>query len=278
MVLKKKLYTPGHPLVMGILNCTEDSFFDGGRYTSEKKILERADEIISQGADIVDIGAVSTRPGAELLPPEQESEKIRQAVTLVRKHFPESIISADTCFSGPARVAADCGADIINDISGGLFDKDMFQTVADLQIPYVLTHNRAMPSGMQLHTAYGNVTHEVVRFLSSQLEKLYMLGAKDVIIDPGFGFAKTLEQNYELMRNLDAFSIFREPLMVGISRKSMIYKVLEKTPETALNGTSVLNTFALLHGAKILRVHDVAEAAECVKLMSLLEKPQFPQR
>lgn len=278
MTLKKKPYEPERPLIMGILNCTEDSFFDGGRYLSETQILKRTEEMLSQGADIIDIGAVSTRPGAKLLPVADESEKIRNAVTLVRREFPESVISVDTCFAEPARVAAGCGADMINDISGGLFDEKMFQTVAELQMPYVLTHNRALPEDMQRHTDYGNITQEVVKFLSAQLEKLYLLGAKDVIIDPGFGFAKTLEQNYELMRNLDTFSLFDEPLLVGISRKSMIYKTLDKTPETSLNGTSVLNTFALLHGASILRVHDVSEAVECVKITSRLRLPKQTER
>lgn len=271
MVLQKKIYDCDKPLIMGILNVTPDSFFDGGRYLTDEAVVARARQLVAEGTDILDLGAVSTRPGASLPDADAELQRLLPMLELVRAEFPTVPLSIDTFRASVAEECVKAGADIINDISGGLFDDRMFPAIAALQVPYVLMHNRTTPDRMAQDTRYDDVTAEVVRFLSEKLDTLYRLGAKDVIIDPGFGFAKTLEQNYELMRHLDAFAVFDEPLLVGISRKSMIYKLLGNTPDDALNGTTVLNTFALLHGAKILRVHDVKEAVQCVKIVSLLK-------
>lgn len=271
MVLQKKIYDCDKPLIMGILNVTPDSFFDGGRYLTDEAVVARARQLVAEGADILDLGAVSTRPGAALPDADAELQRLLPMLELVRAEFPTVPLSIDTFRASVAEECVKAGADIINDISGGLFDDRMFPAIAALQVPYVLMHNRTTPDRMAQDTRYDDVTAEVVRFLSEKLDTLYRLGAKDVIIDPGFGFAKTLEQNYELMRHLDAFAVFDEPLLVGISRKSMIYKLLGNTPDDALNGTTVLNTFALLHGAKILRVHDVKDAVQCVKIVSLLK-------
>ena len=272
MLLQKKICEMDKPLIMGILNVTPDSFYDGGSYETEDAMLCRVRQMIAEGADIIDIGAVSTRPGAVLPNEETELQRLLPAIALIRVEFPDIPLSIDTFRACVAQRCVEAGADIINDISGGLFDERMFQTIADLQVPYVLMHNRTTPDRMAQATNYDDVVAEVIRFLSEKLNALHRLGVKDVIIDPGFGFAKNLNQNYELMRNLDTFAVFEEPLLVGISRKSMIYKLLDVSPDTALNGTSVINTYALLHGAKILRVHDVKEAAECIRIVSQLKK------
>lgn len=256
------------PVVMGILNITGDSFYDGGRYNSAEPMLAHARQMLDEGADIIDIGAVSTRPGAAMLPPEEEARRLRDAITLLRSHFPDAVISVDTCYSHPARVAIEAGADIINDIGGGQLDPQMFATIASLQVPYILMHMRGTPADMQQHTGYDDIVDDLTKYFSLRLDQLYRLGVKDVWIDPGFGFAKTLEENYELMRRLgELTALFREPMLVGISRKSMIYKLLGITPEDALGGTTVLNTVALFHGAGILRVHDVAPAVQAVRIM-----------
>lgn len=269
----KKLLTLSEPIVMGILNCTVDSFFDGGRYTSESAIIERANTILEQGGKIIDIGAVSSKPGAQLLPIDVEKERLKPIVTLLRREFPDAILSVDTCWAEAAKVVVDCGADIINDISGGQFDEEMFSTVADLQVPYVLMHTKGKPIDMQQNTNYSNIVEELIMYFSEKLNLLYRLGVKDVIIDLGFGFAKTMEQNYELMKSIKDFShFFKEPMLVGVSRKSMIYNLLDTDADGALNGTTVLNTYALLGGAKFIRVHDVKEAVECVKIVSKLNK------
>lgn len=272
MVMQRKLYSVDKPLVMGILNVTPDSFFDGGRYVSDEAVVQRARDIVAEGADIIDLGAVSTRPGAETPGQEAELRRLLPALRMLRAEFPHVPISIDTFRASVAEECVKAGADIINDISGGLFDDRMFPAIAALQVPYVLMHNRTTPDRMAQATQYTDVVAEVIRFLSERLETLYRLGAKDVVIDPGFGFAKTLDQNYELMRRLDEFAVFDEPLLVGISRKSMIYKLLGNTPDEVLAGTTALNTYALLHGAKILRVHDVAEAVQCRTIVSKLIK------
>lgn len=262
-----RLHHFDRPIVMGILNLTTDSFYDGGRYTDTDSIIERAETILKEGGDIIDIGAVSTRPGAKLLPPEEEASRLSQAVALVRQHFPDAILSADTCYSKPARQAIESGADIINDISGGQFDPEMFDTVAQLQVPYILSHTQGTPDQMQQNCNYGCIVDDLIKYYSSRLSTLHKMGVKDIWLDPGFGFAKTLEQNHELLDRLDELtSLFREPFLVGVSRKSMIYKKLNCTPEESLNGTTVLNTKALLCGALILRVHDVKEAKEAIEL------------
>lgn len=254
------------PLVMGILNVTEDSFYDGGQYRTDEAIVKRAGEMLAAGADIIDIGAVSTRPGAQDLPEQEEIDRIRHAVGLVRGRFPESVISADTWRASVARAAVPCGANIINDVSGGTFDSDMIPTMGRLQVPYVLMHTPAKPNDMQQHTDYEDILAEMIQFFGQQIEKLHEAHVHDIILDPGFGFGKTLEQNYFVLQNMDAFKVFNLPVLVGISRKSMIYKLLETTPDNALNGTTVVNTLALMKGAHILRVHDVKEAVEAVKI------------
>ena len=272
MCVGKKLLSISKPMIMGILNCTMDSFYDGGKYTSEKAIIQRALEIINQGGDIIDIGAVSSKPGAELIPVNIERQKLVPIIKLLRKEFPNTTLSVDTCWSEVAKAVADEGIDIINDISGGQFDDNMFKTIAQLQLPYILMHTKGTPSVMQNQTQYTDIMQEITMYFSEKLEKLYSLGVKDVIIDPGFGFAKTLEQNYTIMKHLKDFTIFKEPLLVGISRKSMIYNLLNTNADNSMNGTTVLNTFALINGAKFIRVHDVKEAVETREIVEQLIK------
>lgn len=254
------------PLIMGILNVTEDSFFDGGKYTEEAKIVARAEQIIREGGDIIDIGAVSTRPGAQDLPEQEEIARIQRAVSAVRAALPNAAISVDTWRASVARAAVPCGADIINDVSGGTFDPEMIPTMGQLQVPYILMHTPEKPDTMQQHTDYEDILAEMIQFFGQQIEKLHEAHVHDIILDPGFGFGKTLEQNYFVLQNMDAFKVFDLPILVGISRKSMIYKLLGTTPDYALNGTTVVNTLALMKGAHILRVHDVKEAVEAVKI------------
>ena len=257
---------------MGILNVTEDSFYDGGKYTTETAVLERATQILSEGGDIIDIGAMSTRPNALEIPEDEEISRIVKAVKVVREKFPEAVLSIDTYRASVAKAAVEAGADMINDISGGTFDPDMIPTVGALQVPYCLMHTTAKPSDMQQHTEYNDILAEMLQFFGQQLEKLHAHHVHDIIIDPGFGFGKTLEQNYFLMDNLEVFQQLGLPILVGISRKSMIYKLLGTTPDGALNGTTVLNTIALMKGADILRVHDVKEAVEVRKILRNFSK------
>lgn len=267
---KGKLLSLDQPLVMGILNCTEDSFYDGGQYISDQQIVSRAAQILEEGAKLIDLGAVSTRPGAADIPEEVEKERIKKAVHLILQHFPQALISVDTWRASVAQLAIDEGAAMINDISGGTFDKDMISFVAQAKVPYCLMHCPTKPAIMQQHTQYENLIGDMLRFFAGQIAQLKTQGCNDIIIDPGFGFGKTLEQNYFLMQNLNAFQTLNLPILVGISRKSMIYKLLDTNPQEAMNGTTVLNTVALLKGANILRVHDVREAVECVSMVSFL--------
>lgn len=261
------------PMVMGILNVTPDSFFDGGKYLSAQDALSQAYYIVGEGASIIDVGAYSTRPGAAEISVEEELNRLLPVVTQLRKTFPSIIISIDTFRSEVAEKVIDkIGDCIINDVSGGLLDDKMFETVARLKVPYILMHMKGTPQNMQLNPTYENVTKEVIKSLSERVYKLHELGVSDVIIDPGFGFAKTLDHNYEIFSNLEAFRFFELPLLVGISRKSMIYKILKSTPEKSLNGTTVLNTLALQYGADILRVHDVKSAVEAVKITQYLKR------
>ncbi|MCR5445621.1 MAG: dihydropteroate synthase [Bacteroidales bacterium] len=258
------------PAVMGILNVTEDSFYDGGRHSDPASMLGHARWLLAEGADIIDIGAVSTRPGATLLPPDEEARRLSSAVTLLRREMPDAVLSVDTCYALPARAAVEAGADIVNDISGGQFDPEMFRTVADLQVPYVMMHTRGTPDNMQQQTDYDDIVDELTRYFSSRIDTLYRLGIKDLWLDPGFGFAKTVAQNHELLDRLDELTdLFREPMLVGMSRKSMIYKPLGITPDEALNGTVALDALALERGARILRVHDPRPALETIKLLTL---------
>ena len=269
IAVRGRLVEFDRPAVMGILNVTPDSFYDGGRHAEPESIVAHAHRLVSEGADIIDIGAVSSRPGAVLLPPEVEAQRLAEAVTLVRQALPEAILSVDTCFSLPARTAIEAGADIVNDIGGGQFDDGMFRTVADLQVPYILMHNRALPVEMQRHTGYDDIIDDLTRYFSQRLDTLYRLGVKDVWLDPGFGFAKTVEENYELLHRLDELTtLFREPLLAALSRKSMIYKKLGTSPDEALDGTIALDTMALERGARLLRVHDPRPAMETIKLLS----------
>lgn len=265
----KKIITFNRPVVMGILNIGPNSFYDGGLYSSPEKAVAHCDELLQAGADIIDIGAVSSKPGIALPSPADEAATLQPFLLAIRQKFPDAIISVDTCWASVAEAAVAAGANIINDISGGQFDEAMFPTVAKLQVPYVLMHTRGLPSQMQQLCDYSDILEDLTLYFSQRLDTLYSLGVKDVWLDPGFGFAKTVEQNYFLLNHLDSLvSSFREPFLVGISRKSMIYRTLGTTPDSALNGTSVLNTIALLKGAGILRVHDVAEAREVATLVS----------
>lgn len=262
----EKLATFDRPAVMGILNITPDSFFDGGRYRTDEQIIARATTMLQEGADIIDIGAVSSRPGATLLPPDEEAARLVPAVKLLRRHFPQVLISVDTCFALPARQAIEAGANIVNDISGGAFDKQMFATVAELQVPYILMHTTTTPDHMQDNPHYDDVVESVAQYLSERLHQLRLMGVADVIIDPGFGFGKTLEHNYQLYAALpELVSLFPDtPLLVGISRKSMVYRLCDCTPGEALQGTTVLHALAVAAGAALLRVHDVKPAVDLV--------------
>ncbi len=255
------------PIVMGIVNVTPDSFYDGGKLTSENELLAHVEKMVNEGAAILDIGAVSTRPGAEIISTKTELERLLPAVTAIRNHFPEIPVSIDTFRSWVAvRVIDEIGPVMINDISGGSLDSKMFETVARLKIPYVLSHMQGTPLNMQENPQYDDVVKDIAAFFSDKVKRLTKLGAGEILLDPGFGFGKTLDHNYELLNRLDAFKVFQLPVLVGLSRKSMIWKSLEITAEEALNGTTVANTMALLGGADILRVHDVKEAVEAVKM------------
>lgn len=268
-----QLVSLSEPIIMGILNVTPDSFFDGGRYNSEKKIQEQTEKMLEKGARIIDVGAMSSRPGAEMLSQEEEVSRLLPVVKQLAKEFPKAVISVDTFRAETARKCVEEGAAMINDISGGELDAKMFETIAKLQhIPYVLMHMKGTPQTMQSKPEYKNVSLEVLDYFIAKTTKLVDLGAKDIILDPGFGFGKTIDHNYELLQKMHVFKMLDWPILAGLSRKSMIYKVLDNTAEEALNGTSVLNMVALQQGAKILRVHDVAPAQETIKLFLQLQK------
>lgn len=261
------------PIVMGILNHTPDSFFSGSRIQGDRAIHDRIEQILREGGEMVDVGGYSTRPDATEVSPEEEWTRVARVLEILKKDYPEVIVSVDTFRADVARKAVEIGgADLINDVSGGLLDSEMYATVGPLQVPYILMHMRGTPKTMQSLTEYsGKVTDVVISELLRPIEQARAAGIKDIILDPGFGFSKTLDQNYELMRELDKFATLGLPMLVGISRKSMIYRLFDVTPQEALNGTSILNTFALLHGAHILRVHDVREAVEAVKIVEKLK-------
>lgn len=255
------------PQVMGILNITPDSFYSGSRTEAEDDICRRLHQLMDEGADMIDVGAYSARPGADDVSEEEEMERLRRGLRVVRREFPDVPVSVDTFRASVARMAVEEeGADIVNDISGGDMDRQMFRTVARLHVPYVLMHMQGVPRSMQQAPHYDNVRREVMVHLAERVDLLHQMGVADVVVDPGFGFGKTLDHNYELMEHLEDFHELGCPLLVGISRKSMIYKLVGGTPQTALNGTTVLNTVALLKGAHILRVHDVAPAVEAKKM------------
>lgn len=260
------------PLVMGILNVTPDSFFDGGKFNDQTNIVNQVERMLADGAAIIDIGAVSSKPGAELVSEEEEIARLIPAVNLIHKEFPHAVLSVDTFRSSVAMLAIEKGASIINDISAGAVDKNMFAAIASLQVPYLIMHMQGTPQTMQLNPVYKNVTLEVMQFFVQQLKVLRGLGVKDVLIDPGFGFGKTTEHNYKLLQDLKSFQLFNCPVVVGVSRKGMINKVIDTKPEEALNGTTAVNTIALMNGANILRVHDVKEAVEAIKIVNKLNK------
>lgn len=261
-----KLISLDQPKVMGILNVTPDSFFDGGKYKDESSILSQVEKMINEGATFIDIGAYSTRPGGLEIDNTTELNRITPIVKLILKEFPNTILSIDTFRSSVAKECIQLGAAIINDISAGLQDKQMLNTVAKMNVPYIMMHMKGTPQNMQQKTDYDDMLKEILLFFSERLSLAKSLGIKDIIIDPGFGFAKNVDQNYELLRQLQMMNFIEHPLLVGISRKSMIYKTLNTTAEQALNGTTALHMVCLQKGAKILRVHDVKEAMECVKL------------
>jgi len=256
------------PVVMGILNITPDSFYDGGRYNTDITILKRAAQIIEEGGRFIDIGGMSTRPGAEEISQEEEIGRLLPAVTIIKREFPDISLSIDTYRSEVVQQVYDeIGDFAVNDVSGGTFDLQMFAKVASLNLPYVLIHTKGKSDTMQNNPVYTDVVKEVILFLSAQVQKLKQLGVCDILLDPGFGFGKSATHNYELLNRLDAFRIFELPIVVGLSRKAMIWKELNLTPDQSLNGTSVLNTLALAGGCDILRVHDVKEAIEAIKLV-----------
>jgi len=264
---KGKLIDFSTPRVMGILNITPDSFFDGGSYKNESDILSKVEKMLTEGATFIDVGAYSSRPGATHVSEKEELQRIVPVVQLLVENFKDIIISVDTFRSAVAQKTIEAGAAIINDISGGKMDSEMFKTVAKLQVPYIIMHMLGTPQNMQQNPQYDDVTKEVISFFAEQLFNLHQLKVNDVLIDVGFGFGKTIEHNYELLKNLDLFQNLNAPILAGISRKSMLYKPLELTPKTALNATTSANTIALLNGANILRVHDVKEAMEAIKIV-----------
>lgn len=270
--IKGRLYTFDKPKVMGILNLTPDSFFDGGSYIGNADaIRKRIDSMIADGVDIIDLGGCSTRPGAELPTADEEWHRLSEGFEILNKYYPESIVSVDTFRASVARLSVEQGgADIINDISGGDMDTDMFSTIAQLHVPYILMHMKGVPQNMQNNPEYTNVTDEVIKYLSQKVLELRKQGVADIIIDPGFGFGKTVEHNYQLLRQLSRFEVFNMPILAAISRKSMIYKVLGTDAQHSLNGTTALNMIALCNGAHLIRVHDVREAKECIALAEVL--------
>lgn len=263
---KGQLIDLSKPKVMGILNITPNSFFDGGKYASDEEIIAKVDKMLEEGATFIDVGAYSSKPSAEFVSEEEELSRIVPVVQLLVKHFPDILLSIDTFRSEVARVCIENGAAMINDISAGNLDYKMLAVIAKYQVPYIMMHMRGTPQTMQSMTEYEDVVKEVLFYFSEKISLARSFGINDLIVDPGFGFAKTIDQNYEVMQKLALFQNLELPILIGISRKSMIYKALEINANEALNGTTVLNTIALTNGAHILRVHDVAAAIECVKL------------
>ena len=266
--LKGKILDLSTPKVMGILNITEDSFFDGGKYLTKENILGKTGQMIEEGASIIDVGAQSSRPGAQAISRIIEKERLLNCITIIKQKFPKIIISVDTYHSEIAEICVRNGADMINDISSGELDKKMFDTVVKLNVPYIMMHMQGTPRIMQIKPQYKDVTIDILYFFKQKIQKLNKRGFQQIIIDPGFGFGKTMIHNYQLLNNLEQFQALGYALLIGTSRKSMIYKLLDKNVNDSLNGTSVTNTIALYHGASILRVHDVKEAMECIKIVN----------
>lgn len=263
---KGQLIDLSSPKVMGILNVTPNSFFDGGKYKNEEEIIAQVDKMLSEGATFIDIGAYSSKPSAEFVTEAEEIERIVPVIELILKHFPHALLSIDTFRAEVAKASIESGAAIINDISAGELDDKMFDVIAAYNVPYIMMHMRGNPQTMQTLTQYNDIVKEMLFYFSEKVKKARSLGINDLILDPGFGFAKTTDQNYEVLQKMELFNLLELPVLAGVSRKSMIYKTLNNTAQEALNGTTVLNTIALTKGAKILRVHDVKEAVECVIL------------
>lgn len=268
------LYTLNTPKVMGILNLTDNSFYDGGKYLKPESILKRAQQIADEGAEFIDLGAASTRPGVDLVSAAAELEKLLPAIELIKSELPELYISIDTYNAKTAEKCIEAGAHIINDVSGGTLDEAMLETAATLRVPYILMHMKGTPKNMQQHISEGAIFDEICYYFDEKLDQLHKYGANDIILDPGFGFAKSLPQNYQLLQRLSELQhIFQKPVLVGVSRKSMINKVLHTTPQQALNGTSVLHTLALQQNVHFLRVHDVKEAQQAITLVNYYKNP-----
>jgi dihydropteroate synthase len=267
---KGKLINLSSPKVMGILNITPDSFYDGGKYKDTNAILQQVEKMLHEGATFIDVGAYSSRPGATDISEEEELTRILPVIELLKTNFEDILISVDTFRSAVAKQAVEAGASMVNDISGGLLDKNMYSTIAELQVPYILMHMAGNPQTMQENPVYQNVVHELIYFFSKKVAELRTLKVNDIILDVGFGFGKTAEHNYELLKNLQLFKALELPILTGLSRKSMLYKLLDTTPENALNATTSAHTIALLNGANILRVHDVKEAMEAIKIVDAL--------
>jgi dihydropteroate synthase len=266
-----KLINLDKPIVMGILNITGDSFYDAGKYLKLPEVLSRIEKMLIEGVSIIDIGAVSTRPGAKEILEKEEMQKFQEFLPTIIREFPETIFSIDTYRSNVAKYVIENGAHIINDISAGDFDNKMFETIAELKVPYIMMHIKGTPQNMQQNPTYANLMGEMISYFQEKILKLKSLGVKDIIIDPGIGFGKTLDHNYKILSKLEMLKIFELPILIGVSRKSLIYKLLGGTPVDALNGTTVLNTVSLLKGASLLRVHDVKEAVEAINIFSKLE-------
>ncbi|KOS05943.1 dihydropteroate synthase [Flavobacterium akiainvivens] len=263
---KGRLLSLSSPKVMGILNCTPDSFFDGGKYRNEAELLTQAEKMLAEGATFIDVGAYSSKPNAEFVTEEQELQRAVPVVELLVKHFPDVLISIDTFRAKVAEATINAGAAVVNDIAAGLLDENMIATVGKLKVPYIMMHMRGTPQTMVKLTQYDDIVQEMLLYFSQRIAEARRHGVDDIIMDPGFGFAKTLGQNYEVMNKLELFKTAGLPLLSGISRKSMLYKLLGNTPQEALNGTTALNMVSLMKGAKILRVHDVKEAVETVRI------------
>lgn len=271
ITIKGQIISFDHPLIMGIINLTDDSFYAGSRVKTPKNAEDRIIEMFEKGADIIDIGAMSSRQGSKLIGSNEEWKKLKPVLEIISKRFSDKIFSLDTIHSDIAKKAVnEFGIDIINDISSGTIDNNMFNTIAELQVPYIIMHMRGTPENMQKNTEYHSLIPDILYFFSEKVRKLNALGINNIIIDPGFGFSKTIEQNFVLLNNLNQFSIFGLPILAGLSRKTMIWKTLGISPDMALNGTTVLNTIALSKGANILRVHDVKESREVVSLYNNL--------
>ena len=269
---KGKLLSLEKPIVMGILNVTPDSFYDGGQYSTKDEILRQVEQMLSEGAAIIDVGGMSSRPGAEIIGLDEELERVIPAIQWIDSNFPDVVISIDTVHAKVAQLAVEAGAAMVNDISAGKIDTKMYPTIGKLRVPYILMHMQNKPQSMQNVPTYKDVTQEILDFFIAEIGKLRTYDILDIIIDPGFGFGKTIAHNYELLNKLHVFNILEVPILAGISRKSMIYKVLEITPEKALNGTTALHMVALQQGAKILRVHDVKPAVETIQLFLQLKQ------